>query len=170
MLKQMIVASCAVVLLAAAPGYAAKVAVGQPALDFTLPTMDGKEFKLSTYKDQKPVVFSITQSACSSCINELQLLSELAKGNDKIVFVAVNVDARGGTDAWKANMTKYMEEKQVNLPFLLDPKFSVGRAYGLGATPATVLVGKDGKVTALFLGFTPGEDDKAITDAIQNLK
>jgi len=170
MVKQMIIAACAVALFAAVPVQAAKVKVGEGATDFTLPMMDGKEFKLSSYKDKQPVVFSIVQSACSSCVAELQMLSELAMKNDKILFVAVNVDSRAGSDAWKENIKKYMEEKKVSVPFLLDPKFTVGRAYGLGATPATVLVNKEGKVTAYFLGFTPGEDNKAISDAIAALK
>jgi peroxiredoxin len=166
MLKKMALMACAVTLLAAAPGYAM---VGTMAKDFTLKTMDGKDFKLSSLKDQKPVALVFWQSACATCVADMTFMSDQKAKHANVEFVSINVDARSG-DAWKESIKNYLVQKKVTLQVLLDPEFSVGRMYGIGATPSTVLVGKDGKITAFFLGFKPGEDDKKISEALSNLK
>ena len=170
MLKKMALAMCAVTLLAAAPGFAAQAMPGDAAKDFTLKNLEGQDFKLSTFKDQKPVVLIFWQSACASCIADMAFMSEQKAKNPGFEFVAVNVDARGGTPESNKALTNFLTQKKVNLDVLLDPSYSVARLYGIGATPSTVLINKDGKVASVIMGFTPGTDEKTVADAIAKLK
>jgi peroxiredoxin len=170
MLKKMVYAMCALGLLAAAPGYAAQAVVGDPAKDFTLKSMEGKDFTLATFKDQKPVVLVFWQSACGSCVADMKFMSEQKGKFDKLEFAAINVDNRGGTEAWKENMNKYLSEQKVTIQVLLDPQYAIARLYGIGATPSTVMIGKDGKIANVFMGFNPGSDEAAITAALGKLQ
>jgi peroxiredoxin len=156
-------------LLVALPALA-KVKVGDVAPDFTLKNMNGKEFKLSTYKDKKPVVLVIWQSACSSCQQEMVLVNEVAGRGDKFELVTINVDVRSARPGWKENIDKFFEEKKLKLEVLVDPTYSVGQTYGIGATPSTILITKEGTVGDIITGFTPGADDSDLSKAITGIK
>jgi peroxiredoxin len=168
MIRKIATLLCAAALLAAVPAMAGKVPVGAPAPDFTLTDIDGKTFQLSTFKDKKPVVITIMQSACSSCKDEMKLLNELK--SDNYEMIAVNVDARGGAPGWADNVKNYLKELEVSIRVASDPKFSVGRMFGVGATPCTIVIGKDGKLVAQIVGFTAGEDDVEIKKVLGGLK
>jgi len=168
-MKKMITSLCAAILLAAVPAMAAKVNVGQPAPDFTLSDLDGKEFKLSALKGNKAAVISIMQTACSSCKDELKALQEFVGKSDKFEVIAVNVDARSAAPAWKETVQNYMAEMKLTMRMVTDPKFSVGRAYGIGATPTMIVVGKDGNVLQLITGFTPGESEAELAKVLNAL-
>lgn len=169
MLKGFVVGMCAAVLLAAAPGYAAQAMPGQDAKDFTLKSIDGKDFKLSSFKDQKAVVLTFWQSACGNCVADMKFLSEQQAKYGNVHFAAINVDFQAGQPAWTEATKKTLADRKVTLEVLLDPKYEIARLYGIGATPSTVMVGKDGKISAVFLGFNPG-DEKAVGEALDKLK
>jgi thiol-disulfide isomerase/thioredoxin len=65
--------------------------VGKPASDFTVPTRDGGEFKLSAQKG-KVVIISFWASWCTPCRNELPALAKLARERPEFTYIAVNVD------------------------------------------------------------------------------
>lgn len=169
MLKRIVIAACAAALLAAVPVHAAKPLTGQPAPDFTLPTLDGKEFKLSDFKDKKAVVVTLTQTACKSCIDEMKMLTPLVGVNKNVEIVAISVDRNAGTDPWKARLAEVQKEFEINVPMLLDPKFTVGKSWKLTATPSLVIVGKDGVITDVVVGFDPDEA-KEIVEKIKAIK
>jgi len=161
---------CAALLLVAAPAMAGKAVIGQPAPDFALTDLEGKDFKLSEMKDKKAVVLSIMQTACSSCKDELKRLQEFVGKSDKYEILAINVDARSASPGWADNVKAYMAEMELTMRMAPDPKFSVGRLYGVGATPTMIVVDKEGKLTQLITGFTPGESEAELAKILNSLK
>lgn len=194
-MKRILVATCALALLSTVPVYAQapaapavpaapaapaapaprpqspkpppKIGVGQPAPDFTLPTLGGKDFTLSSLKGNKVVVLALTQSACRNCVDELKFLSKLT--NKNVEIFAVNVDAKGGTEAWQQRIAEMNKENEITVPFLLDPKFTVGRAFKVTSTPSMIVIGKDGIITHVRIGFDPDDDKKEVGDLINGL-
>lgn len=148
----------------------AKVQAGDAAPDFSLKGVDGKEFKLSAFKDKKPVVFVIWQTACSSCQEEMVLVNNLPGRGEKFELVTINVDVRSAREGWKESLEKFFADKKLKLDVLIDPQYTVGKLYSIGATPSTVLINKDGKINQIITGFTPGADDADLGNAVKALK
>ena len=165
-LKMFAVMVCAVALLVPCAASAA-VKVGDPAPEFELPVWGSDaSFKLADMKGKKAVVIAITQSACSSCRTELDLLNNYV-GQGDLEVVTINVDARGGTEKWNGLMTQIVKDAGWKMPVLVDPKYSVPRMFGVRATPGLIVIGKDGTIKAIEIGFVPGEDNESFSKIVE---
>lgn len=135
--------------LAAAPGYAsAKLKVG----DIPPPSL-GRSVKLSDYRG-KIVVISFWASWCAPCRAEMGMLASLQKvaTRDKVVIFAVN---------WQQDTETFWRIKRalrnVDLTLLSDPEGYIGRQYDVDAIPHMVIVGRDGRIAAIHLGYGKSE-------------
>lgn len=135
---------------------AARLRAGDAMPEFSLKGESGKEYNLESIKGKKAVI-TFTQAACSACRGEIALLNDLAKDAKSIVILPVSVDMAGA----KA-LEQYKKDYGISFDFLLDPEFKFPRRFGFSFTPATALIGADGKIVDLIAGY----DD----DAIQKLK
>ena len=75
------------------------------------------------------------------------------------MYRAVN----GGEDA--ASIKDFLAATKIKAPIVLDPELEIWRSYRVEPIPQTVLIGKDGKVQAVHLGYSPalaGEISKEI--------
>ncbi|MGD9723176.1 MAG: peroxiredoxin [Pirellulales bacterium] len=131
--------------LAAAPE------AGDPAPDFKLQASDGKEYSLSQFKGEKPVVIAwfpkaFTRGCTAECKN-MKEQGESIRAFDVAYFTA-SVD--NVTDN-----TKFAESLGLDFPILSDPTKKTAEAYGV-LNPArgmanrwTFYIGPDGKVLAV---------------------
>lgn len=139
---------------------------GQPAPDFKLKGLDGKEVQLATLKNQV-VVLNFWATWCPACVYELpdiNMLYEQQKARGVRVF-AVNAKED------EADVKAFVAEKKMTVPVLLDTDAAVSEAYGMWALPQTVIIGRDGKVKKVFIGVPPGgasEFAKAVDAALAN--
>lgn len=138
---------------AAKPAPATKAKVGQPAPEFALPDLDGKEVKLSDFKG-KTVVLEWFNPGCpfvqrSHRDGGLKSLpaEQIAKG---VVWLAINSGAPGKQGAGKDTNVKAKGEFGMSYPILLDEKGDVGRAYGAERTPHMYVI--DPKGTLVYVG------------------
>lgn len=147
-------------MLAAAPGYAReKLKVG----DMPPPQLNSK-IKLSDYRG-KIVIISFWASWCPPCRAEMSMLARLQKvaTRDKLVVFAVNWQQDTDT-FWRIQRALH----GVDLTLVSDSSGYIGRQYDVDAIPHMVILGRDGRIAAIHLGY--GESElPALVDEINAL-
>lgn len=127
--------------------------IGKVAPDFELPLLDGGQFKLSGMKGKKIVVLDFWATWCGPCVTALPRLAKIAeryKGRDVVVY-PVNVGEK------QEVVKRFVDEKRlVFTGMALDKYNSVSRSYKVRGIPQTVLIGKDGVVKSVHVGFNEG--------------
>jgi cytochrome c biogenesis protein CcmG/thiol:disulfide interchange protein DsbE len=124
-------------------------AVGKPAPDFELETLDGKKVKLSDYRG-KAVLLNFWATWCQPCKIEMPWLIEFQDKYRDQGFAIVGVAME---DTEKPEIEKFLKEMGVNYVVLLG-KESVGESYGgvLGL-PTTFYIGRDGTIVEQHAGL-----------------
>jgi peroxiredoxin len=150
---------CAAVL--AVPGALAAVAAGQPAPDFTLTDIGGKQRSLSEFKG-KYVVLEWFNSECPFVQKhyESSNMQTLQKkyGGKGVVWLTIN-----STNPESSNYRSPAQSQQImrdwsisSAALMLDPDGKVGQTYGARTTPHMWVIDPQGKVI-----YAGGIDDKA---------
>ena len=145
-----------------APGMPPQLAIniGDPALDFTLTNLEGKEVTLASLKGQVVLLdFWATWCApCKALMPSLQKIHDDYKGKG-VAVLGVNTSER------KANAAKeYMAKQKYTYGCLLSGD-DLAQAYGISGLPTLVLIGKDGKIV-LTEGGMSSESGAALRKAI----
>src|SRR5271154_38050 len=123
--------------------------IGSSAPDFELPTLDGKNLKLSDLRG-KAVLLNFWATYCGPCKLEMPWFVELQKeyGPQGFQVVGVAMD-----DASTEDIAKFAKEMGVNYPILVG-KESVGESYGgVNVLPTTFFVDRSGKLIAREFGL-----------------
>jgi thiol-disulfide isomerase/thioredoxin len=109
--------------------------------------------KLTDYRD-KIVIVSFWASWCAPCRKEMTVLARIQQvaTRDKVVVFAVN---------WKESPDRFREIRHalngVDLALVSDPSGALGDKCDVDAIPHMVIIGRDGKIAAIFVGY--GEDE-----------
>ena len=149
--------------MAAAPdqqGPEMKVKAGDAALDFKLMDLAGKEVTLASLKG-KVVLLDFWATWCGPCkqaMPSIQKISEDYKGKDVVIL---------GVNTWEKKEgagKKYMTDKGYTYGCLLAGD-DLAVAYGISGIPTLIVIGKDGKIEKIEVGFGP-EGDKGLRTAI----
>jgi peroxiredoxin len=111
-------------------------------------------------KDKVTVVVYM-QTSCAACRKELEALKNMMSFVPELNVVSISVDAGS-----PARILKYIEHYQFPFTFLHDPSFSTPELFGFSYTPATVVMGKDGKIIHLKGGYRRG-DEKKLLEIVQ---
>jgi thiol-disulfide isomerase/thioredoxin len=143
-----------------APGTSSPL-VGKPAPDFSLELLDGKTFRLSEAKGQV-VVLDFWATWCGPCLQAMPQVEKAAGEfrDQGVKLVAVNLQ-----EAPK-DITAMLERHQLKLTVALDKDGVVAQKYAAHAIPQTVVVGRDGTVSRLFVGGGPRLGDQ-LRDALK---
>jgi len=131
---------------------AATALEGKPAPDFKLTGIDGATVSLADLKGHVTVL-DFWATWCGPCVESLPHIDKLnAELSDKGLKVyAINLEEP------KAQVQKFLIANKLSLPVLLDSDGATGKKYLANAIPETVIIGKDGVVQKVFVGFG-GED------------
>jgi len=135
--------------LTAAPGYARqKLKVG----DVPPPRL-GRSVKLSDYTG-RIVIISFWASWCPPCRKEMGMLAGLQRvaTREKVVVFAVNWQQDPET-FWKIERALH----GVDLTLISDSNGSIGRQYDVDSIPHMVIVGRDGRIAAIHVGYGESE-------------
>ncbi|MFQ3548432.1 MAG: TlpA disulfide reductase family protein [Armatimonadota bacterium] len=127
--------------------------------DFTLKTLDGKNYTLSeNFKENPKVVILIFWAVyCHACRVELPLISDLSKkfDNKNVEFVAVALDRNKNTVA------EYTKDKKFNLTILHDSQGEkTGVPYKISFIPATYIIDKKGVIRYVNSNFPNSKEDQ----------
>ncbi len=123
--------------------------IGEPARDFTYPSVDGNEISLSDFYGDKVVVLNIWATWCPSCKEELptlQKMYDILKGED-LEVLAVSIDTLG-----EKVVLPFLEKYGLNFPVLLDTSGSIQLLYGTTGVPETFIIDKKGQIAFVEIG------------------
>src|SRR4051812_1011545 len=137
--------------------------LGKDAPDFTLKAIDGKDVKLSKHKGDV-VVIDFWAIWCPPCRKSLPHLSKLAN-NKELVEKGLQVYALNCGDD-KDKVEKYVTENNLRVRVLVDTTIATQKDFMLEGVPATVIVGRDGKIKNVLLGFEGEKSEKLLEEAI----
>jgi peroxiredoxin len=115
--------------------------------DFTIPTANGKTFRLSAQRG-RPVFINFWATWCPPCLEEMPALERLwrAQKDAGFVLLAVTVDANPKLAA------PFVERHGLTFAIGLDPKMELANTYGVRALPSSFVIDRDGRLTAVAIG------------------
>ena len=130
-----------------------RLAVGDPAPDFTLSDDTGKQVSLSDFRGRSVVVYFYPAAMTPGCTKEAcDFRDSLAQLND------AGFDVLGISPDKPAKLARFREKEGLTFPLLSDPERAVLNAYGafgekqnygrtiMGVIRSTFVVGPDGKI------------------------
>jgi thiol-disulfide isomerase/thioredoxin len=127
-----------------------KVGVGDVPPDYVGKTLDGEKVYLSEHKG-KIVVVTFWASWCAPCRKELPIVNLMQSQvpNDEFLVVGVNMKEDKKTLKW---LKKGLGETHMMLT--LDKKGRISKKFGVKGIPHMFIVGPDGKVAAVHVGYS----------------
>ncbi|MDZ4297558.1 MAG: TlpA disulfide reductase family protein [Moraxellaceae bacterium] len=148
-----------VLLLSLLPSTVMALPAGELAPNFTLPDSAGKSLSLSSLRGQF-VYVDFWASWCGPCRQSFPWMNQLSlrTQNTSLKVVAINVDEnRDDADA-------FLRKLPVNFTVLYDPAGKVASSYKLPGMPTSFLIGPDGRVRWMHIGFrkNDGQDIQAM--------
>jgi peroxiredoxin Q/BCP len=148
-------------------------APGQPAPDFSLPSMEGGAVSLKDYKGKWVVLYFYPKDFTSGCTLEAHNFErDLAKyQNESAIIVGVSADtAQSHKD--------FCAKEGLNFKLLADPELKAIKAYGSAmehdgmkmAARNTFLINPEGKIAKVYLGVKPTEHSEQVLKDLAELK
>lgn len=131
------------------------ITAGNPAPNFSLKSLDGKEFSLSAALQKGPVVLAFFKIGCPVCQFTFPFIERLYQRHKSSSVTIVGI-SQNGTEKTAA----FNKEYGVTFPVLLDPEekgYVVSNAYGLTMVPTILLVDTDGSVLVSEMGFVKAD-------------
>ena len=125
---------------------------GKPMPEFSLVDTTGKDITLSKLTAEKKLVLvNFWGTWCGPCRLEMPQFEKLYKAKSQDHFLILAIDE--GDE--RPVLDKYLKEKPVSFPILLDPDGALAKKLGIRAFPTSVLVGSDGKILEVIEGLDP---------------
>ena len=132
---------------------------GDPAPDFTLETLDGEPVTLKDLRGSM-VVLDFWATWCGPCRMGLPRLEQFhvwaAKEGLPVKVLPVDMIERVKTDKAKREVVaRYWKSQKFTMPTLMDYDTAVAKAYDVGSIPHRVVIGPDGVIVEVEVGFNP---------------
>jgi thiol-disulfide isomerase/thioredoxin len=124
--------------------------LGKPAPEFKTVDLDGHPFDLKSKLGKDVIMLDFWSTSCGPCVMLMPDLEAVAKkfADRGVVYRAIN----GGEDA--ESIKAFLEATKIKAPIVLDQELEIWRSYRVEPIPQTVLIGKDGKVQVVHLGYS----------------
>jgi len=137
---------------------------GTAAPDFTLPTMDGKQFSLQEALARGPVLAAFFKISCPVCQFAFPFLERIyrAYGNRNLTIVGISQNEKKDTAA-------FIKEYGITFPVLLDDttRYPASNAYGLTNVPSIFWIAQDGEIEISSVGWLRQDIDEINRKAAQ---
>jgi thiol-disulfide isomerase/thioredoxin len=117
--------------------------------DFTLPTLDGQDLRLSSYRG-KVVLLDFWATWCDPCREEIPHLIELQKtyGDRGLQVIGISMDDS------PEPVRPFYQQFHMNYPVVIGTA-KTGELYGgILGLPTAFLIGRDGRIDAKLTGAT----------------
>ncbi|MBI2957457.1 MAG: TlpA family protein disulfide reductase [Chloroflexi bacterium] len=133
-----------------------------PAIDFTLPGLDGKNVTLGDLKG-KVVLINFWTTWCPACRDEMPLLQAAYDEQRSSGLVVLGVDLKED----RATVEKFLKGNGLSFPVVLDAKGEVSSKYNVYYIPHSVIVDRDGNMRRVKVGAFSSKGE--ILDAVRPL-
>lgn len=130
--------------------------VGDRAVDFEAPLLDGERtLKLSAHRG-KVVYLDFWASWCDPCTKAIPAIEKLRAEfpSEDFQVLAVNVDKSSKKAA------KFLKKNPIGYPSVSDPRGKLPRQFGLETMPTSYLIDRDGVIRYVHRGFRSGDVDE----------
>jgi peroxiredoxin len=123
--------------------------LGKAAPTFATTDVNEHPFDLKQHLGKDVVMLEFWSTSCPACVMAMPELDKVAKkyADRGLVFRAVN----GGEDA--PTIKDFFTAAKFEAPVALDKEGEIHQAYAVEGIPQIVLIGKDGKVQVVHVGF-----------------
>lgn len=143
-----------VALASAAIGASRALGPGQPAPEVRLPDADGHILSLGELRGNV-VLVDFWASWCGPCATAFPAVDNLYRTLHDRGFevMAINLDEK------RRDADAFLKDRGHAMPVLFDPKGTSARAFALDGMPTSFLIGRDGRVRFVHVGYnskTPG--------------
>jgi DsbE subfamily thiol:disulfide oxidoreductase len=124
----------------------------EPAPNFTLKIVKGKDFHLSDYKG-KPILINFFASWCLPCREEMPVLEKIVHeyGPKGVVFLGIAVDDT------EAKIKDFIATYGVTFPVGLDKTATIQKSFGIYGIPTTYFINKQGEINYSHSGSVTEE-------------
>jgi thiol-disulfide isomerase/thioredoxin len=126
---------------------AAATIVAPPLVDVAAQTLDGAAVRLGDQRGQV-ILLNLWATWCPPCRAEMPLIQAAYEQYRDAGFTVLAVSQ--GEEA--ATVAAYVREAGLTFPVWLDAAGAAGRAYQVRALPASIFIGRDGTVRAVYRG------------------
>jgi thiol-disulfide isomerase/thioredoxin len=135
---------------AAAEEEAPHALIGQPAPPFKTVGLDDKPIDLAAHVGKDIVMLDFWATWCGPCVEAMPKVDGVAKkfADRGLVFYAVNVQEDIET------IKEFLKTSELEVPVAMDADGKITESYGVSGIPQTVLIGKDGKVQVVHIGYS----------------
>ena len=141
------------------------VANRQPAPQPQLISEAGKATRLSDYRG-KVVLLNFWATDCGGCVLEIPAIIDVQTvyKNKSFTVVGISMDIpyenlKNADEAW-GKAKPFIAKKKINYPILMGRE-SLFKDFGLTQLPDTLLIDKEGRVAAVYVGIIDKENIKA---------
>jgi peroxiredoxin len=130
--------------------------VGQPAPPFKTVNLKEEPIDLASHAGKDIVMLDFWATWCGPCVQAMPEVVGVAKkfADRGVVFYAVNVAEDAET------IGEFLKANELEVPVAMDPEGTITQQYKAEGIPQTVLIGKDGKVQVVHVGFSPNLADE----------
>jgi cytochrome c biogenesis protein CcmG, thiol:disulfide interchange protein DsbE len=133
------------------------VEVGQPALDFTVPSFPSGQVRLHNHRG-RVVLVNFWATWCPPCVEEspsLQKFAELMRTQGvEVLGISVDQDP--------AALQKFIDQSHLTFTIGRDPNQELAHRYGTFVFPETYIVDRDGRVAEKIIGPIDWQDPRII--------
>lgn len=112
-------------------------------------TLSGQRYTLPSHPG-KAVLVHFWAAWCPICRHEQGSIEEISKNHpDNVLTVAMQSGP-------SAAVSRHMREQGIEFPVLNDPDGALSRSWGVHAVPASFIIGPDGTIRFVEVGYTTG--------------
>jgi cytochrome c biogenesis protein CcmG, thiol:disulfide interchange protein DsbE len=160
----LIILSAALVLMALSRVFSPSVNSDRPRVGETAPKLAGVPVEGTIPESTNRVVLlDFWASWCGPCEMTFPLIEDLhrrysARG---LVVIGVSVDRE------KEDMDRFLKRHRVSFANVRDTFSHLSEAYNANALPKTFVIGADGKIVGVHIGFNPAAGAKEYADEIE---
>lgn len=141
------------------------ISKGQIPPDFKIKTIEGKEMKLSDFKDNKPILLYFWASWCPYCKEDLGIAKDIyPKYADKITFLAIDLDTGEDADL----IRKYSERMKLQGIDLAQGNGQILSDYNVIYTTTKYAIGKSGTIIYKGSGVFTKEQWEVLLNGLAN--